>query len=139
MWGSSSKAAKESLDGQPKNGMFIAVPSELKSCVRKVSPHHDRVQAIVLSMAAKILIINSYFPTDPKTQDFDTTELCSTLAAIKSVLEENEFEDLFIDLEDLDGRKTADTRCLGIYLEIAYSEEQTHNKTQVLNLNIHLM
>ena len=86
------EAVKESLDGRLKNGMFIAVPSDLKSYVTEVSPHHDRVQAIVLSMAARILIINSYFPTDPKTQDFDTTELCSTLEAIKSVLKENEFD-----------------------------------------------
>ena len=88
------EATKELLDGRPKNGMFIAVPSDLKAYVTDVSPHHSRVQAIVLSMKTKILIINSYFPTDPKTADFDTTELLSTLSAIKSVMKDNDFNDV---------------------------------------------
>ena len=84
------QATKESLDGRPKNGMFIAVPGDLKAYVTDVSPHHARIQAIVLSMKTKILIINSYFPTDPKTTEFDTTELLSTLSSIESVMNENE-------------------------------------------------
>jgi len=68
------QAIKESLDGRPKNGMFVAIPIEIKELARDVSPHHWRVQAIVLSMARNILIINSYFPTDHKVKDFDTTD-----------------------------------------------------------------
>ena len=40
----------------------------------------------------KILIINSYFPTDPKAIDFDTTDLCSTVAAIGGVLDDNDYD-----------------------------------------------
>ena len=38
------------------------------------------------------MIINTYFPTDPKTSDFDTTDLLSTLDAINDVLTSNEFD-----------------------------------------------
>ena len=87
------EAIKYSFDGRPKNGMFIAIPVEIKGLIRDVSPPHWRVQAAVLSTASnKILIINSYFPTDPKLKDFDTTDLHSTLAAIEGVLSDNEYD-----------------------------------------------
>ena len=60
------KAEKDSFEGRPKNGMFIAIPRELNELVRDVSPQHWRVQAVVLSVSHhRLLIINSYFPTDP--------------------------------------------------------------------------
>ena len=79
-------AIKDSFDGRPKNGMFIAIPLEIKELVRDVSPPQWRIQAVVLSTASNnnISIINLYIPTDPKVNDFDTTDLCSTLAAIES-------------------------------------------------------
>ena len=43
-------AIKESFEGRPKNGMFVAVPIELKELSQDVSPHHWRVQAVVLSV-----------------------------------------------------------------------------------------
>lgn len=88
------KAVKENLSGgRPMNGMFIAVPDEIKEYVTDVSPSHWRVQAITLATPTnKILIINSYFPTDPKILEFDTCELLSTLSAINSVLEINDFD-----------------------------------------------
>ena len=42
-------AVKDSLQGRPKNGMFIAIPREIKEMVLDVSPPHWRVQAVVLS------------------------------------------------------------------------------------------
>lgn len=87
------EATKESFEGRPKNGMFIAIPSQIKELVRDVSPAHWRVQAVLLStMTNKVLIINSYFPNDPKVKDFDATDLCSTIAAIDSVLADNEYD-----------------------------------------------
>ena len=83
-------AIKESVEGRPKHGMFIAIPRELKEFAEDVSPHHERVQAVMLSLATNVLIINSYFPTDPKLNDFDTTELMATLASIQSVIADND-------------------------------------------------
>ena len=88
-------AVKDSLQGRPKNGMFIAIPREIKEMVLDVSPPHWRVQAVVLSTTNnKILIINTYFPTDPRIEDFDNTELLSTLAAIESVMKENDHDNI---------------------------------------------
>ena len=44
------KAEKKNLDGRPRNGMFIAVPLEIKENVIDVSPFHWRVQAVVIAV-----------------------------------------------------------------------------------------
>lgn len=89
------KAVKDSIDGRPKNGMFIAVPVEIREHIVDVSPNHWRVQAVILSTPNnKILIINSYFPTDPKVNEFDTSELLSTLSAISSVLNDHVYDNV---------------------------------------------
>ena len=89
------KPLKDSMDGRPKNGMFIAVPNEIKELVVDVLPNHWRVQAITLQAPSnRLLIINSYFPNDPKTSEFDTSELLTTLSAINSVMEGNEFDNI---------------------------------------------
>ena len=50
--------------------MFIAVPNEIKENIQDVSPNNWRVQAIVVrTLTSKILIMNSYLPT--QLQDFD--------------------------------------------------------------------
>ena len=86
------KAEKDSLNnGRPKNGMFIAAPKEFKDCARELPTNHWRLQAIMLSIPnSNILILNSYFPTDPKVCDFDTSDLLSTLSAINVILENAE-------------------------------------------------
>ena len=90
------KAMKDNMDcGRPKNGMFIAVPEEIKELVTDISPNHWRIQAVILqTVNNRILIINSYFPTDPKIADFDESELLTTLSTIESVLDENEYDDV---------------------------------------------
>ena len=89
------KAIKNSLEGRPMNGMFIAVANDITENVLDVSPNHWRVQAIALKANNnRILIINTYFPTDPRTADFDTTELQTTLSAISDVLNANDFDNI---------------------------------------------
>ena len=73
--------------------MFVAIPLDIKEFVLDVSPTHWRVQAIILSTPSnKVLIINTYFPTDQRVNEFDTADLFSTLSAINSVLMENEYD-----------------------------------------------
>ena len=63
--------------------MFNAVANEIKEYASDISPKHRREQAIILkAYNNRILMINSNFPTDPRTDDFDTTELQTTLSAI---------------------------------------------------------
>ena len=114
------KAEKDSFEGRPKNGMFIAIPRELNECVRDVSPEHWRVQAVLLSAPhRRLLIVNSYFPTDPRVTDFDTTDLGSTLAAIESVMKDNEYDsvvwmgDINADFE----RNSTFTRIVADFIE----------------------
>ena len=69
-------AVKNNFEGRPTNGMFIAIPDVVKQQVNDVSPAHWRIQAIILSTSRnRILLINSYFPTDPKTATSDTSDL----------------------------------------------------------------
>ena len=89
------KAIKNSLEGRPMNGMFIAVANDITENVLDVSPNHWRVQAITLKANNnRILIINTYFPIDPRTADFDTTELQTTLSAISDVFNANDIDNI---------------------------------------------
>ena len=84
-------ATKDGLDGRPKNGMFIAVPNCLKEMVKDVSPHSFRIQSVVINTkTCKILLINTYFPQDPRITNFDETELVLLLSEIKSPMNDND-------------------------------------------------
>ena len=73
-------AVKDNFEGRPKNGMFIAIPDVIKQQVNDVSPAHWRIQAIILSTSRnRILLINFYFHTDPKTATSDTSDLLPCL------------------------------------------------------------
>ena len=52
-----------------------------------------RVQACLINFPrTKILWLNSYFPTERQTPNFDDSELRETLAAIKNVIEKRPSE-----------------------------------------------
>ena len=52
-----------------------------------------RVQACLIKFPRSTIIwLNTYFPTDPQIRTFDDSELRETLAAIKSVIEDNEHD-----------------------------------------------
>ena len=107
-------ATKDSINGRPKNGMFIAVPDELKEYVVDVSLNHWRVQAIILlTPKNKMPIINSYFPTDPQVLNFDPSELLTTLSAINDVLNDNTFDSV-IWIGDINGDFIRQTKCTSI-------------------------
>ena len=83
----------ESTYGRLKNGMFIAVPNEIKENVKDISPTHWRTQAVIVhTLECDIPDINSYFPTDPKMHNFDAADLLSTLDVTNEVLNTNKFD-----------------------------------------------
>ena len=89
------KAEMDLVAGRTKNGMFIAVPLAFKEYVKNESPNHWRIQAVVIRCEnSKTLIINSYFPTDPRTNDFDTSDLLSTIDAINETLDTVDFDNV---------------------------------------------
>jgi hypothetical protein len=68
--------ASPHLSGRPQNGMFIAIPQSLKNVTTNISPQHWRIQAIKIKLNNdSLLIINSYFPNDPHTLNFDDSSL----------------------------------------------------------------
>ena len=88
-------AIKVNYDGRAKNGMFIAIPNSIIDSVVDVSPDFWRIQAIIIkSDNSNILVINSYFPQDPKTINFDDAELIEILKVISSVIDNNVFSEL---------------------------------------------
>ena len=67
------------------NGMFIAIPVNLRNEVKEIFPNSSRVQAILLDTDnEKSVIINTYFSQDPKTV---TYELDSDLEDALTVIE----------------------------------------------------
>ena len=84
-------AVKKHLNtGRPSNGMFIAFPDSIKNKVADVSPGFWRVQAVKISFnTSTLLLINSYFPTDPQRDNVDESDLLETLGHIKQVINMN--------------------------------------------------
>ena len=89
-------AIKEGFEGRPKNGMFVAVPLCLKERTKNVSPNSDRIQCVIIDNGIKTMIINTYFPTDPRNSAFDETELLLLLSNIESMVEENECQHVIL-------------------------------------------
>ena len=90
-------ATMEDLNGRPKNGMFVAVPDPVKEMVKDVSPPSKRLQSLLFRFeSCRMLLLNTYFPTDPKTNNFDDTELRLLLSQIQSAIAENDFDQLII-------------------------------------------
>ena len=101
-------AVKDSLEGRPKGGMFIAVPVCFKDCITEVTVDSNRIQCVVASVAqCKLLLINSYFPTDPRGE-FDENDLVIILNKIQKLIDETDFHHLIIggDINADFGRKT---------------------------------
>ena len=81
--------------GRPANGMFIAIPDKFNGSIRDVSPEHWRLQAVILKCEnSNILVINSYFPTDPATIRLNEAELEEIFATIEEVIDSNQFSSL---------------------------------------------
>jgi hypothetical protein len=70
--------------------MFIAVPLILKEKSKDISPSSNRIQCVVIrEHLCSTLILNTYFPTDPRKDDFEETELQVLLLEISKLISEN--------------------------------------------------
>ena len=77
-------ASKDGLDGRPTNGMFIAVPLCIKEKMKNVLYKSNRIQGVIIKDEhLNMLIINTYFPTDPRNDEFDETNLLLLLSEIE--------------------------------------------------------
>ena len=89
-------AVKNTHDkGRPKNEMFVAFPNEIKNNVVDISPSFWRLQAVKIKFGSlTTLLINSYFPVDPRRPNIDDAELQETLSHIRDIVRNNEFDAL---------------------------------------------
>ena len=87
-------AIKKNLNhGRPSNGMFIAFPDSIRNQVTDVSPGFWRLQAVKINFkSSDLLLINSYFPTDPQRDNADNADLLETLGHIKQIIDVNSFD-----------------------------------------------
>ena len=88
---------KEHL-GRPKNGIFIALPGNLRNKVKDISPNSSRVQAMVLDTdSEKLMIINTYFPQDPKTVTYELdSDMEEALAVIENMMDSYQCNNVLI-------------------------------------------
>ena len=80
--------------GRGKGGLSMIWPKCIDKFITRLPlKSSKRVQACLINLPrSRILWLNSYFPTDPQTQNFDDTELREVIAAIKSVIENNDHD-----------------------------------------------
>ena len=61
--------------------------------VEDVSPNNWRIQAVTMTLTSvKILLINSYFPVDPKDNKAASDDLIETIQCIRTVLNTQEYD-----------------------------------------------
>ena len=92
-------ALKETLDrGRARNGMAIIMPATFKNHVSDISPNHWRIQAVIVtSNKSKMLLINSYFPTDDQLAlGNEIGELIEVLEAIGNLISSTNFDSLLL-------------------------------------------
>ena len=91
------KLSEEVMGGRAQGGLWICWPEYLDKYVRRIKSSHWRVQGIILILPeARLLIVNVYHPTDPKTineRDFDDTDLNEVFRAIDKIRESNGHDD----------------------------------------------
>ena len=73
--------------GRGKGGLAIIWKKSLTKYVTKIPSDNFRVQGAMFNFPdCDFLVINSYFPCDPRTENYDDTELINLLADIESLI-----------------------------------------------------
>ena len=70
--------------GRAKGGLATIWKKSLTKYVSRVKCDNFRLQATLFNLpSGGILVVNSYFPCDPRTNNFDDTELLTLLADLR--------------------------------------------------------
>ena len=99
--------------GRGKGGLATLWKKSLTKYVSKVSCSNFRLQVTKFSFSSgPLLVINGYFPCDPRQDNFDDTEILSLLAEIASITRRAECPNVFLaaDLNCHFNRNTRFTR-----------------------------
>ena len=110
--------------GRAKGG--LAQISDKSLDVRKeiISTKSFRLQAQILNFGEfKLLWMNTYFPTDPQTVNFDQTELLQVQTEIEGILNNSNFDDVLLHCK----KNSFGSGCLSgsswIYIRIELDQE----------------
>ena len=91
------KTNSEVSAGRAKGGLCTMWKKGLTKYVSKIETKNDRIQATMFSFTAcNILVINSYFMCDPRT-NFDDRELHNLLSEIRRVIEVSECQNVSLN------------------------------------------
>ena len=83
--------------GRGSGGLVTIWDKSLTKYVSKINSSNYRLQATKFSFpSGPILILNGYFPCDPRVDNFDDTELLTLLAEIKSVAQQAACPNVFL-------------------------------------------
>ena len=83
--------------GRPKGGLLQLSRKSLNVKRNLIKTDNFRLQAQTLDFpASRILWINAYFPCDPQSAHFDSTELVTLLKELENIMDENIFDDVII-------------------------------------------
>ena len=81
--------------GRPKAGLAQLARKGLGIRKDRISTNSFRIQAQILNFpTSKILWINTYFPTDPHTVQFDDLELNEVLNEVTKIIDKSECTDI---------------------------------------------
>ena len=84
--------------GRPMGGLAQLQLDSIQTKSKRISCENPRIQAQILNMKnVSILWINTYFPTDPQTANFDDTELRKVISDIELMMDTEEFDHVILN------------------------------------------
>ena len=105
---SAFKDNSQIVRGRGKGGLSLLWPASIDHLISRVPvPNNKRVQGIIMNIdKCKLLVINTYFPTDNLSKQIDETELQQTIAGIKWLFDNTESDQvLWMGDQNYDARR----------------------------------
>ena len=105
--------------GRGKGGLVSIWSNKITKYVSKIKCENFRLQATKFDFpSGPLLVLNTYFPCDPRTRNFDDTELIKLLTDIQTVVLQSQVQNILLagDLNCDFSRNTRFTRLVHDYL-----------------------
>ena len=135
--------------GRPSGGLGILWKHSLDKLVNIIRKNNDNSRVHAITFDSRFLIVNTYFPIDPKTDNFDDFELLKTLEDVKWYIDS--FPNLAVIIAgDLNCDFSRNTRFVNIIREFmltnnlmsvwsanpvdfTYSNSQIRNRSEIIS------
>ena len=107
--------------GRPKGGLAVILPKQLRKYVKIIECDSWRIQPFILVIKdVRFLIINCYFPTDPKNVHANNQELDDCIAQLSSIISTQNFHPLHLigDFNYVVGRNSNHVRVIQEFMRI---------------------